>query len=251
MEPIRVLHLTDPHLFAEADGALRGTVTQDSLQRVLDHYEAGDWRADRALITGDLIQDDSAEAYDRFRELLLPLNMRMHCVPGNHDIRDFMRPICTRPPFSYCATEEVRDWLLVGLDSCIKGDAGGEIAAEEFERLDRIISESTAKHIMVCLHHPPVPMGSTWLDTVKLRNGDKLLQRLQAAKRVRLVVFGHVHQPYDALHDGIQVIGTPSTCSQFKPGSDDFALDDRPPAYRRITLNSDGTCSTELIWVEE
>jgi len=250
MESIRVLHLTDPHLFAEADGALRGTVTQDSLQRVLDHYEAGDWRADRALITGDLIQDDSAEAYDRFRELLLPLNMRMHCVPGNHDIRDFMRPICSRPPFSYCAKEEVRDWMLLGLDSCIKGDAGGEIAQEEFDRLDLIISESPAKHILVCLHHPPIPMGSAWLDTVLLRNGDKLLERLQAADRVRLVVFGHVHQPYDAEHLGMQVIGTPSTCSQFKPGSDDFALDDRPPAYRRITLNSDGTSSSELIWVE-
>ena len=131
MESIRVLHLTDPHLFADADGNLRGTVTQESLQRVLDHYEAGDWRADRALITGDLIQDNSAEAYDRFRELLLPLNMRIHCVPGNHDVRDLMRPICSRPPFSYCAKEEVRDWLLLGLDSCVAGDAGGESAAED------------------------------------------------------------------------------------------------------------------------
>jgi len=251
MESIRVLHLTDPHLFAAADGDLRGTNTQDSLQRVLDHYDAGDWRADRTLITGDLIQDDSAEAYDRFRELLLPLNMRMHCVPGNHDIRDLMRPICSRPPFSYCATEEIHDWLLLGLDSCIKGNAGGEIAADEFDRLDRIISESSAKHIMICLHHPPVPLGSAWLDTVALRNGEKLLERLQATDRVRLLLFGHVHQPYDAEHHGIQVIGTPSTCSQFKPGSDDFELDDRPPAYRRITLNGDGSHSSELVWVEE
>ena len=85
-DSIRILHLTDPHLFADAGGELRGTVTQDSLQQVLDHYNAGDWNAERALITGDLIQDDTAEAYDRFRELLLPLNMRMHCVPGNHDV---------------------------------------------------------------------------------------------------------------------------------------------------------------------
>jgi Icc protein len=238
-------------LFADADGDLRGTVTQDSLQRVLDHYQAGDWRADRVLITGDLIQDDSAEAYERFRNLLLPLNMRMHCVPGNHDVRDLMRPICSRPPFSYCATEEVRDWLLMGLDSCIPDDAGGEISAEEFERLDRIVEESTARHIMVCLHHPPIPMGSKWLDTVSLRNGQQLLERLQSNGRVRLLVFGHVHQPYDAEHHGIQIIGTPSTCSQFKPASDDFALDDRPPAYRRITLSADGSCDSELIWVHE
>ncbi len=245
------MHLTDPHLFADADGDLRGTVTQDSLQRVLDHYQAGDWRADRVLITGDLIQDDSAAAYDRFRELFLPLNMRMHCLPGNHDIRDLMRPVCNRPPFSYCAKEEIRDWLLIGLDSCIKGDAGGEVAANELERLDNIVSETSAKHVMVCLHHPPVPMGSKWLDTVGLKNGEELLERLQAIGRVRLLLFGHVHQPYDAEHYGIQVIGTPSTCSQFRPGSDDFAIDDRPPAYRRITLQSDGSSESELIWVEE
>lgn len=236
-------------MFADPDGELRGTVTADSLQQVLDHYNAGDWRAERVLITGDLIQDDSAEAYDRFRELLLPLNMRMHCIPGNHDVRDLMKPVCRRPPFSYCATEEIRNWLLVGLDSCITGDAGGEIAADEFERLDAIVSASPAKHIMVCLHHPPVPMGSTWLDTVTLKNGAELLEKLQATGRVRLLVFGHVHQPYEDEHNGIQVIGTPSTCRQFKPGSDDFDIDGRPPAYRRITLHADGSNENELIWV--
>ena len=87
--------------------------------------------------------------------------------------------------------------------------------------------------------------------TVTLKNGEELLERLQATGRVRLMIFGHVHQPYDAEHHGIQVIGTPSTCSQFKPGSEDFTLDDRPPAYRRITLQSDGGCDTELIWVDE
>jgi Icc protein len=244
------LHLTDPHLFAAADGNLRGMVTEDSLQRVLDHYDAGDWCAERALITGDLIQDNTAAAYDRFRELLLPLNMRMHCVPGNHDIRKLMRPVCSRPPFSYCAKEEVGEWLLLGLDSCIKGEAGGEIAEGEFERIDAIASESTAKHIMISLHHPPVPMGSAWLDTVTLKNGEELLQRLQAIGRVRLLVFGHVHQPYDAEHHGIQIIGTPSTCRQFKPGSEKFDVDERPPAYRRITLHNDGSSETELIWVD-
>jgi Icc protein len=245
------LHLTDPHLFADPAGELRGTATADSLQQVLDHYNAGDWRASRALITGDLIQDDSKEAYDRFRELLLPLNMRMHCVPGNHDVRDLMRLACVRPPFSYCATEEVENWLLVGLDSCIPDDAGGELATGELERFDEIVAASSAKHIMVFLHHPPIPMGSKWLDSVGLRNGDEVLERLQAAGRVRLLVFGHVHQPYDAEHLGIQIIGTPSTCRQFKPGSDEFDVDDRSPAYRRITLHKDGSADNELIWVDE
>ncbi len=217
---------------------------------MLDHYNAGDWAANRTLITGDLIQDDSAAAYQRFRDMLLPLNMRMHCVPGNHDVRDLMLPVCSRPPFSYCAMEEVGEWMLLGIDSCIHGEAGGKVADSELERLTKTINNSAAKHILVFLHHPPVPLGSAWLDTVGLKNGDQLLDTLQESGRVRMLLFGHVHQPYDAEHSGIRVVGTPSTCRQFQPGSDDFAVDDQPPAYRHIELFQGGTIETRLIWVK-
>jgi Icc protein len=196
-------------------------------------------------MTGDLIQDDSAEAYERFRDLLLPLDLRIHCIPGNHDIRDLMSAVCCRPPFSYCAYEELRGWLIVGIDSCIRGHAGGEVSNDELDRLSETVSRSSAKHVMVCLHHPPVPVGSKWLDSVGLRNGDQVLDRLRSLNRVRLATFGHIHQEYDTEHDGVRIIGTPSTCRQFAPGSEKFAVDDNPPAYRRITLSADGSVDTQ------
>jgi Icc protein len=247
---LRVLHLTDPHLYADPDGALRGTVTADSLQAVLDHYGTSDWCAHRVLVTGDLIHDDSADAYERFRDLLSPLKLRVHCVPGNHDIADLMRPVCARPPFSYCAWEEVGDWLLIGIDSCVNGEAGGAVSNEELERLSETVTRSAARHVMVFVHHPPIPMGSRWLDTVGLANGRALLERLRSLGRVRALAFGHVHQEYDATHEGIRILGTPSTCRQFKPRSDNFAVDERPPAYRRIELGTDGQVDTQLIWVD-
>ena len=218
---------------------------------MLAHYQASDWNADRVVMTGDVIQDDTAEAYQRFRDLLLPLNLRVHCVPGNHDIRDLMSAVCCRPPFSYCAYEEFHDWLIVGIDSCIRGHAGGEVSADELDRLSDIVSRSPAKHVMVCLHHPPVPVGSKWLDSVGLRNGGEVLDRLRSLNRVRLATFGHIHQEYDVEHEGIRIVGTPSTCRQFKPGSEEFAVDDNPPAYRRFALNADGSVDTEVIWVGE
>lgn len=244
------MHLTDPHLFADFSGELRGTNTAESLQRVLNHYNAGDWRASRALITGDLIQDDSAEAYNVFRNLLLPLNMRMHCIPGNHDVRALMKKACSRPPFSYCAKEEVGNWLIIGLDSCVSGEAGGAVSAEELQRLDDAVASSSAEHVLVHLHHPPVAMGSRWLDTVLLKDREHFLRRVRASGRVRLVLFGHVHQPFEEEQDGMKIIGTPSTCSQFEPGSDDFAIDDSPPAYRRLTLRNDGSVDDALVWVD-
>lgn len=224
-------------------------MTADSLQSVLDHYSAADWRAHRALVTGDVIQDDSEAAYGRFRDLLLPLKLRVHCVPGNHDVRDLMKAVCVRPPFSYCAWEEIGDWLLVGLDSCIKDTAGGEVSQEELDRLSDIVMSSAARHVLVYLHHPPIPMGSKWLDSVGLANGDEVLERLRTLRCVRALTFGHVHQAYDDVYEDIRILATPSTCAQFKPGSDKFAVDDKPPAYRRIELHPDGEVTTELQWV--
>lgn len=162
-----------------------------------------------------------------------------------------MRKVCCAPPFSYCAFEEIGSWLIVCLDSCVTGSAGGNVAPEELERLSKIVAGSDAEHVMVCLHHPPLAMGSAWLDTVGLENGEEFLERVVSLSRVRLVVFGHVHQPYDSDYCGVRIIATPSTCRQFLPGSDDFAVDSRPPAYRRITLFGDGRHETELVWVEQ
>ncbi len=217
---------------------------------VLDHYAAAEWRADRAYVTGDLIQDDSEEAYGRFRDLLSSLKLRVHCVPGNHDVRELMKRTCMRPPFSYCAREKIGDWLLIGLDSCVSDDAGGSLPDAEIDRLETAVTESNAKHVAVFLHHPPVPMNSEWLDTVGLKNGDAVLEKLRMLGKIRLVAFGHVHQDYDDDYEGIRIIATPSTCRQFKPGSKDFAVDDNPPAYRKLTLHTDGSVGSELVWVE-
>jgi Icc protein len=103
---------------------------------------------------------------------------------------------------------------------------------------------------MICLHHPPVEMQSKWLDSVGLGNGSEFIARAAASGRVRVAIFGHVHQHYDAPHAGVRLIATPSTCRQFLPHADEFAVDERPPAYRCIQLHPDGSVDAELVWVE-
>lgn len=200
-------------------------------------------------MTGDLIQDDTPEAYQRFRDAFEPLGLPVHCVPGNHDIVPMMRDALDAPPFYYCDSYRRHDWLMLGIDSCKPGSAGGCISDAEMQRMVSLIAGSDAPHVLVCLHHPPVPVGSTWLDRVGLDNGPEFLRIAAATGRVRGCLFGHVHQAVEETHDGVQIIGTPSTCRQFKPGSEDFALDDRSPAYRRVLLHDDGSIEHELVWV--
>ena len=250
-DPIRVLHVTDPHLFADSDSSLRGTVTHSSLQNVLGHVQASGWDADMVAMTGDLIQDESREAYERFCELMLPLGLPVYCVPGNHDVRSMMKDALARPEFHYCQSVIKGAWLITGIDSCISDDAAGRIDDREMERLEKVLDETAAEHVLICLHHPPLPVGSKWLDQVGLRNGDEFLRLIARTGKVRAAIFGHVHQTFEESYDSIQIIGTPSTCRQFKPASDEFALDDNPPAYRRISLHPDGSVNTELIWLSE
>jgi Icc protein len=229
---------------------LRGTVTHASLAAVLAHYQQSDWNAHVIIVTGDLIQDDSVLAYEKFCQMLSAIELPVYCVPGNHDVRETMRAALANEPFHYCAPFESHDWLIVGMDSCAAGRAGGLATPIELSRLEAAIEGADAEHVMICLHHPPVPMGSAWLDTVGLDNGDEFLQRATASKKVKLAIFGHVHQEYDSQHGSIRIVGTPSTCRQFKQGSDEFAVDEQPPAYRRINLHRNGDIECELIWVE-
>lgn len=224
-------------------------MTYASLCSVLDHYRDNDWRADLVVVTGDLVQDDSVGAYEHFCQLLASLQLPVYCVPGNHDVRALMRDALAEPPFYYCASAAAGNWLITGIDSCVTDHAGGHLEAAELARLDDEISRSSADNVMVCLHHPPVRMGSRWLDTVGLDNGAEFIERIAASGKVRLAIFGHVHQPYDAEHGGVSIVGTPSTCRQFAQGSDDFAVDDNPPAYRRISLYADGKYDHELVWL--
>jgi Icc protein len=175
----------------------------------------------------------------------------VYCVPGNHDVRELMKNALTGAEFHYCESVVHGPWLITGIDSCVSDDAAGRIDDKEMDRLEQVLEETDAEYVLICLHHPPLPVGSKWLDQVGLRNGEEFLHLIARTGKVRAAIFGHVHQAFEGRHESIQIIGTPSTCRQFKVASDEFALDDNPPAYRRIVLQPDGVVNSELIWLSE
>jgi Icc protein len=93
-------------------------------------------------------------------------------------------------------------------------------------------------------------MRSEWLDRVGLEDAEQCLQVVRQNANVRGVLWGHVHQSLDRFVNGVRFMASPSTCAQFMPGSDDFALDSRPPGYRVLELMPDGAIATEVVWLE-
>jgi len=238
-------------LFAEPDSSLRGKVTYSSLEKVLEHIRDAAWTADLISVTGDISQDETLGSYSRFKSMFSAMGVPVHCVPGNHDDRALMQNELGDDPFLYCGSAHIGNWQVIGVDSCLAGEAGGRLGAAEMARLKDLMCDTAADNILVCLHHPPLPVGSRWLDQVGLDNGRQYLDLLGLTGKVRATIFGHVHQAFDESHAGIRIIGTPSTCRQFKVASNEFAVDDRPPAYRRISLYPDGAVNSELVWVSD
>lgn len=246
-ECLRVLQLTDPHLFADRTAELRGLETWQSLSDVVDHYERGDWRADLVFLTGDLVQDDSREAYRNLRIVVDRLGLPVHVVPGNHDIPDLLRE--ELDGYGYCSCVRGAGWTLVGISTHAPGRVHGLIAAAELARLTDILARVETDAAALFLHHPPVSLDSRWMDAIGLENSQCLFELVERFPIVRVIAFGHAHQAFDRHDNALRIVGTPSTGRQFRPRSDEFALDDRPPAYRRMEFRPNGRFDTDVIWI--
>jgi 3',5'-cyclic-AMP phosphodiesterase len=243
MSSIRVIQFTDPHLFGNAAETLRGVNTLESLERTLADASGHLAIADAILVTGDLVQDD-AGGYEHFRRIFSRLGKPVLCVPGNHDLVPEMRAALSAPPFILDGPADIGAWRFVLVDSVVANQAGGHVSAEMLSKLDEDLGRARQRHSMVCLHHHPVAMSSRWLDKVGLANANEFWSVIDSHPHVKAVVWGHVHQPFEGSRRGVRLLATPSTCAQFQPRSDQFVIDNQPPAYRLLTLNSNGAIDT-------
>lgn len=250
MSVVRLIQFTDPHLYRNETETLRGIATLPALKAALGDAKASTgWPPDALLVTGDIVQDDPG-GYAHLRQLLGALGLPVLCIPGNHDEPHAMRRELAGDPFKIGGHADFGGWRIVLLDSCLSGSASGRLSADSLRQLDQALRSAQGRHCLVTLHHHPVPMASRWLDQVGLENSAELFETLDRHRNVRAVVWGHVHQAYDGLRKDVRLLATPSTCAQFLPRADDFAVDRRPPAYRTLELRADGSLLTEVVWVE-
>jgi Icc protein len=93
-------------------------------------------------------------------------------------------------------------------------------------------------------------MASLWLDEVRLQNAAEFFALVDRCPQVRAICWGHVHQQFDVRRKGVRLLAVPSTCAQFAPYSEQFAIDHSPPGYRHLSLHQDGRIETDVVRVE-
>ncbi len=73
-----------------------------------------------------------------------------------------------------------------------------------------------------------------------LENPEAFFDVIDRHPQVRGILWGHIHQSFEAQRHGVQLIRTPSTCVQFKPRHGVFEADALGPGYRWLGLSPDG-----------
>jgi len=244
---LHLIQITDFHLFANPQGTLKGINTLNSLSAVVQDCRRRYPAPDLILVTGDASHDGSAASYQRCRGILAGLAAPVMFLPGNHDVVSVMQQEFPGGRISNERCRQIKGWNIIMLNTAMHDEEGGFLVVDELAFLDEMLQNWPDYPALVALHHPPVAVGSRWLDTIGLVNVEEFFDVLDRHAQVRGVIFGHIHQAFEMQRKGVHLIGTPSTCIQFMPNEDNFVLDDTAPGFRWLDLHADGTVETGIV----
>ncbi len=245
---IRIIQISDTHLFTDTDGRLMGVRTRDSLNAILQRIKRDYDDLDALLITGDLSQDGSSSSYKALKDALSGFNAPCYWVSGNHDEPELMHNVF---PEAMVKRVSLGQWQVLLLDSRLAGSGEGYLNTSELDILEKHLHTNPDQHSVIAFHHQPASIDSGWMDKIGLQNPDHLKDIITKYQQVKCIIHGHVHQERSYLFAGVPVYATPSTCLQFEPHSEDFKASLSLPGFRVMDLYPDGTLDTSVIRLED
>ncbi len=246
--PFLLLQISDPHIGA----SWNGIDPDECLLRAVEAILSLPDRPDALLVSGDLTDNGSPEAYRQVRELLAPLDLRPHVLPGNHDQRGPLREAFGLPgegeePVSYAV--DLGPLRLICVDSTIPGAEGGSLDSGRIEWLDATLAEDAGTPTVIALHHPPLRTEMPAFERIGLapESCGALGEVVERHPQVARIVAGHVHRSIVAELGGRAVVTVPSTYLQAALDftSPELRMDADPPGFAVHALR-DGTLATHL-----
>ena len=242
-DALKVLQVTDTHLYPDMNGKLQGVNTFESFQSVIKHA-VEDTIPDLLIATGDLAQEPDSVTYNIFLEVVRKVYQGpLICTPGNHDLSVPFEQILPTKLMS------LSGWYFVPLDSHVDNHVEGHVSQIQLVNLQKVLEHKCPGPTIVLGHHPPVRIQSEWLDQHRMQEGDQLMNLMNSSGNVRAYICGHVHQRHESEIGSLLFLTAPSTCFQFEPASNRFAVAEDGPGYRWLELSPDGSIKTEVVYL--
>lgn len=174
--------------------------------------------------TGDLVNDERADQYDRFQEIVAGLAAPFVPVPGNHDDRSELRARFADVLPAGGPDDPIDHVLDVGalrlafVDTQVRGSVAGAISAEQVAWLDDALGAAPDRPTIVFQHHPPFETGIGFMDRESFTGGEALAAMLARHGHVELVSCGHLHRAIVHRFGGTVACTWPSTCVSLELG---------------------------------
>lgn len=204
-----VAQISDTHVRADDGGASAAALTRALAQ-------AGEYRADVILLTGDLVNDARADEYAALAEALSAQPAPLFLMPGNHDDRALLRqafPAHTYLPKDGALSYTIENFpvRIVMLDQTVPGEVHGEITRADADWLDDTLAAAPERPTIVALHHPPFATHDLLFDTIGLRHAERFAVVIARHRQVARVICGHHHRFAVGVAGHAPVIVAPST----------------------------------------
>ena len=233
-----IAQLSDLHIKLPGRLAYKKVDTAAMLAEAVRRINALVPRPDLLLITGDLTDIGSPEEYAWLRELLAPLTMPMFVVPGNHDEREAMRAAFSDGGYfpqqgflNFAA--DYGDLRVLGLDTLVPGQGGGEVCAQRLAWLDDTLRAAPDTPTLLLMHHPPFDTGIGHMDRIGLNGREAFADIVARHPQVLRILCGHLHRSIVTTVGGRMTMTCPSPAHQ-------VVLDLRDDAPSRFSMEPPG-----------
>ncbi len=216
-----IAQITDTHIKLPGKLAYKKVDTAAMLRRCVDELLKLKPQPDLILLTGDLVDLGRPEEYEHLKSILSPLKQRIIAIPGNHDERNAMRAafasggyLPREGRFLQFAIDDQYPLRIIGLDTLIPMQGGGELCAERLAWLDEALKQKPATPTLVLMHHPPFVTGIGHMDKIGLTGREAFTGIVSRHPQIQLILCGHLHRVIHADVGGRPALTCPSPAHQ-------------------------------------
>ncbi|WP_311736806.1 metallophosphoesterase [Streptomyces sp. TLI_185] len=221
---MRILHLSDTHLDRAGGPDEDGADGTEALRLLLDELQYLD-DLDALVVTGDVADDGSREAYTRAGELLSDYagrrGVEVFYTTGNHDDRTTFREVLgsghRQPDATYegaagerAAVSTVGGWRLITLDTLVPGKGYGRLDAGQLDWLRELLAVPAPSGTVLAFHHPPVALDVDVQRALGLQNPAELAETIRGSD-VQLILCGHFHLQISGASGASDGLGHPGS----------------------------------------
>lgn len=216
-----IAHLTDPHVVPPPALCYGLVDTRAFLARAIARLNAMRPRPDLVVITGDLVDEPTAEAYACVRDLLAGLDLPVVLLPGNHDDRALLA--AAFPEHDYLPgggrkahfTRDADGVRLLGFDAVVPHREHAHVTPDDLAWLETALADAADVPVMLLMHHPPMDTGLAFMDAMQPPLPAAFETLVARHPQVKLIACGHIHRAMDGMFGGARVAVAPSTAHQF------------------------------------